>query len=150
MVEKLGLEGPFGLYWRVSGGALSKKRQNVTEINNEGDEGDLEVDDLVAEDKGDEEVVVEDEAAIENDLEVEDELEVEEEVIVEEDIGVEDDLEVEEEVVVEDDLEVDEEMTVEEEIGVEDDLEVEVEEEDEGGNREEFEASDTELRVDEE
>ncbi|KAK8691229.1 hypothetical protein V6N13_074747 [Hibiscus sabdariffa] len=108
MVEKLGLEGPFGLYWRVPGSALSKvsvrplrsdsdcmqlvnnlprkryihiylqKGQNVTKINNEGDEGDLKVDDLVAEDEGDDdEVVVEDEVAVENDLEVEEEVAVE-------------------------------------------------------------------------
>ncbi|KAK8716375.1 hypothetical protein V6N13_043687 [Hibiscus sabdariffa] len=124
MVEKLGLEGAFGLYWRVPGGALSKasvrplqgdsncmqlvnslprnryihiylqKRQNVTGINNEGDEGDLEVDDLAVEDECDDEVVVEDEADVENDLEVEEEVVVEEEIGVEEEVGVEDDLEV--------------------------------------------------------
>ncbi|KAK8681766.1 hypothetical protein V6N13_054168 [Hibiscus sabdariffa] len=191
MVEKLGLEGPFGLYWRVPGSALSKvsvrplrsdsdcmqlvnslprkryihiylqKRQNVTEINNEGDEGDLEVDDLVAEDEGgdDDEVVVEDEVAVENDLEVEEEVAVEEDIGVEEEvaaeekIGFEDDLEVEEEIGVED-VVVEEEMDVEEEIGVEDDLEVEVEEEveeeDARENREEFDDSDTEFRADEE
>ncbi|KAL4324034.1 hypothetical protein GQ457_11G001980 [Hibiscus cannabinus] len=194
MVEKLGLEGPFGLYWRVSGSALSKvsvrplrsdsdcmqlvnslpkkryihiylqKRQNVTEKNNEGDEGDLEGGD-------DDEVVVEDEVAVENDLEVEDDLEVEEEVAVEEDIGVEeevaaeeeigleDDLEVEEEIGVEDDLEVEEEIgvedvVVEEEMDVEEEIEVEVEEEveeeDARENREEFDDSDTEFRADEE
>ncbi|KAK8691228.1 hypothetical protein V6N13_074746 [Hibiscus sabdariffa] len=84
---------------------------------------------------------------------------VEEEVAAKEEIGLEDDLEVEEEVAVEEeigveDVVVEEEMDVEEEIGVEDDLEVEVEEEveEEDGreNREEFEDSDTEFRVDEE
>ncbi|KAK8498690.1 hypothetical protein V6N12_000992 [Hibiscus sabdariffa] len=178
MVEKFGLEGPFCLYWRVSGSALSKVSVRQLRSDSDCDEGDLEVDDLVAEDEGDDdEVVVEDEVAVENDLEVEDDLEVEEEVAVEEDIGVEDDLEVEEEVAaeeeigLEDDLEVEEEvvveeeigvedvvveeeMDVEEEIGVEDDLEVEVEEEveeeDARENREEFEDSDTEFRVDEE
>ncbi|KAL4289578.1 hypothetical protein GQ457_14G016010 [Hibiscus cannabinus] len=185
---KYRLEGPFGLYWRVPGSALSKvsvrplrsdsdcmqlvnslpkkrythiylqKRQNVTEINNEGDEGDLEGGD-------DDDVVVEDEVAVENDLEVEDDLEVEEEVAVEEDIGVEEEVAAEEEIGLEDDLEVEEEigvedvvveeeMDVEEEIGVEDDLEVEVEEEveeeDTRENREEFDDSDTEFRADEE
>ncbi|KAK8539021.1 hypothetical protein V6N13_110229 [Hibiscus sabdariffa] len=158
--------------------ALSKVSVRQLRSDSDCDEGDLEVDDLVAEDEGDDdEVVVEDEVAVENDLEVEDDLEVEEEVAVEEDIGVEDDLEVEEEVAaeeeigLEDDLEVEEEvvveeeigvedvvveeeMDVEEEIGVEDDLEVEVEEEveeeDARENREEFEDSDTEFRVDEE
>ncbi|KAL4318980.1 hypothetical protein GQ457_18G014420 [Hibiscus cannabinus] len=176
MVEKLGLEGPFGLYWRVPGSALSKvyvrplrsdsdcmqlinslpkkrythiylqKRPNVTEKNNEGDEGDLEGGD-------DDEVVVEDEVSVENDLEVEDDLEVEEEVAVEEDIGVEEEVAAEEEIGLEDDLEVEEEigvedLVVEEEMDVEE--EEEVEEEDARENREEFDDSDTEFRADEE
>ncbi|KAL4311321.1 hypothetical protein GQ457_01G024400 [Hibiscus cannabinus] len=172
MVEKLGLEGPFGVYRRVPGSALSKVYVRPLRSDYDCGEGDLEVDDLVAEDEGDDdEVVVEDEVAVENDLEVEDDLELEEEVVVEEDISVEDDLEVveevaaEEEIGLEDDLEVEEEMVVEdvvveeeidvqEKIGVEDDLEVEVEEEveeeDTRENREEFGDSDTEFRVDEE
>ncbi|KAK8601527.1 hypothetical protein V6N13_058780 [Hibiscus sabdariffa] len=101
-----------------------QKRQNVTEINNEGAEGGLEVDDLVVEAEGDDEVVVEDEAAVENDLEIEEEVAVEEEMDVEEEICVDDDLE--------------------------DEVEREDDEEDEGENREEFEDSDTEFRVDEE
>ncbi|KAK9001364.1 hypothetical protein V6N11_083149 [Hibiscus sabdariffa] len=83
MVEKLGLEGPFDLYWRVSGAALSKA--SVRPLRSDFD--------------------------------------YDEEVVVEEEVGVE------------------------EEIGVE--VKAEVEEEDEEGNREEFEDNDTKFRVDE-